>query len=260
MPTDAVIVPPGGTFAHFHRLLWNEPNLVLVVGDATPLWRSLVDYRRRHGIARLEPRQSRALNRFMAACGLAAVSISERESWGWTATFPDTSYGLFCGVEPEGMTIGAVRQAQKSARTVVVQRQKGQEPLTQSHFTPVSADPAAAAARYYEAVLQIPARAAVLDDGRCVLAQALPEGRIEETASLSDARFVELASQMMARGELKRLDEVLLFAECRCTDEMILDMLTGLPIAQQAELWAGRQTLQIECPRCGREYTVRQKG
>ncbi len=102
-------------------------------------------------------------------------------------------------------------------------------------------------------------RIAVNQKGDNVLIHALPEGNFEKINSLSDDDLIALCIRMSQNDEIKKLEEVLLFYECRCNDEMILNMITGLPEKQRKELWAGQEKLEIECPRCSRSFTLHKR-
>ena len=42
-----------------------------------------------------------------------------------------------------------------------------------------------------------------------------------------------------------------------CDDSVIRDMFAALPEGSREELWDGAETLEVECPRCGRGYEIR---
>ncbi len=102
-------------------------------------------------------------------------------------------------------------------------------------------------------------RIAVNQKGDGVLIHALPEGNFEKINSLSDDDLIALCIRMSQNDEIKKLEEVLLFYECRCNDEMLLNMITVLPEKQRKELWAGQEKLKIECPRCSRNFTLHKR-
>ena len=54
----------------------------------------------------LTEKNNAELNLMFAAAGLVAVSLPERESWGWSLSLQGSSAGLFCAIEPEGMISG----------------------------------------------------------------------------------------------------------------------------------------------------------
>ena len=89
-----------------------------------------------------------------------------------------------------------------------------------------------------------------------VLVQALPEADFGRVVDLADQEMIGLCRQKVQDGEFKPLQEVLMFYECRCDDKMILDMITTLPDAAREELWGDEKELNIECPRCAREYVL----
>ena len=61
---------------------------------------------------------------------------------------------------------------------------------------------------------------------------------------------------MAEGGEIKMLEEVLLFYECPCDLKQIVKMIDSLPDDQREELWGDLGSLEVSCPRCGRKYTV----
>ena len=240
----------------YRRYLWEKPNLLVVLGDFPEVVVSKKLYEERHGISEVAGDERETLERIMAAACLAAVSLAQRESWGWTLTLPDSPHGFFCGVEPEGMICGTVKEAPRERGSVHLHRQKAGGPLMESHYAPDSEDPVAAVQRYFEQVEQIRTRMALDPDGSGVLVQALPEGDLDRVADLADQEMIGLCRQKAQDGEFTPLQEVLMFYECRCDDKMILDMITTLPDAAREELWGDEKELNIECPRCARKYVL----
>jgi redox-regulated HSP33 family molecular chaperone len=246
--------------AHFDRYIWDDANLIVVLGDATALLRGRKAYLEGHQIETMPvPEAEPALSRLLAAAGLAAVSLAQRESWGWTLTLPGEPVGLFCAVEPEGRICGRIRAADPMRSAAVLQRQRTGGPLVQSHVEATTSDPAAIVQHYFRQAPQIATRLAIDDAGPCVLVQALPDSSLAPVADWSDAELVARTRQLRDEDALRRLEEVLLFYDCRCDDEMILNMIASLPAAQQREVWEGRDEVQAECPRCGRTYTIRRR-
>lgn len=244
--------------SHYHRLLWEEPNCLVVVGDLSGATRGREAYVGGFGIqVREDGELDDLLLRLLGAAGLAAVSLSERESWGWTLALPGIPVGLFCAVEPEGRICGRIRAADVERKTAAIQRKRPDGPLVQSHLEPPSVDPADTVQRYFTNVVQVPTRIEQDADGRGALVQALPGGTLGGLEEPEPRAFVDRCFALADEEATKRLDEVLLFYDCRCSDERILEMLASLPDAQRRELWGDRTSLETECPRCGRTYTVR---
>ncbi|MCP4675720.1 MAG: Hsp33 family molecular chaperone HslO [Deltaproteobacteria bacterium] len=246
--------------ALFKRYLWEEASLLVVTGDMAPAVEGRVVYNARFDIKEGGSVDPAFFTRILTATGLAAVSLSERESWGWTFTLPGSSHGFFVGVEPEGMICARIHETDTNRHVAVLQRQRPEEPLKESHFEVPDEDPAHLVERYFEGVDQIATRVAVDDSGLGVLVQAMPGGRFREVTDLQAPELIERIHQLADRDEMKPLQEVLLFYECRCHDEMIIGMLSGLPEERQQELWGDLEELEVECPRCGRKYVVKKKG
>ncbi len=242
--------------SHYYRYLWQGPELIVILGDAAKMWQGFQKYGEKYRIASVDSDGSEAMRRLLAGAGLAAVSLPERESWGWTLSLPGTSTGLFCAVEPEGMVCVSLRQSASEFNAAIVQRQKEKAPLAQSHYTLSSADPVKAVEQYFEYSAQMLVRVAVLDDGRGAFVQPLPGHDFGPLDGLSDTELVERCYALAEDEKAKLLDEVMLFYGCRCSDAMILEMVTALPARQRSELWQDSPSLTINCPRCDRAYTL----
>jgi len=245
--------------SHYHRYLWPEHGLLVVRGNLAEVLICRQLYEERHGISAAEGPGAASLIRLMGAAGLAAVSLTRRESWGWSVTLAGQGFGLFCAVEPEGMLCCRMPEAPVDRSAVVLQRQRAGGALVQSNIEPPSDDPRDVVQAYFTQVEQIATRVALGgDDG--VLVQVLPEGDLSVMDGMDDAGVIERVDQALEAGQLKHSEEVLLFYECRCDDEMILQMITSLPAAQRRELWDDEEELQVDCPRCGRRYTLTRGG
>jgi hypothetical protein len=245
--------------ATYKRFLWEEAGLLIVTGQVGPVLEGYQVYNARYEIEQPRSKIVPVLRKLLAAISLAAVSLPERESWGWTLAIPDLAVGFFVGVEPEGMICLKTQAVAQERKPVVVQRQKLEEPITQSHFQPHDSNPVLTVQHYFEEVEQNVVRLAVDDQGKGVLVHVLPGGRFDKVATLDDDQLIELISDKVEQDELKPLAEVLIFYECRCHDEMILDMVEKMPEDRRKELWGNLDTLEVTCPRCDRKYIIRRK-
>ncbi len=243
--------------AHYNRYLWKSQNLIVVTGEADKIWKGRDAYHASHTVTAEAAGPAALLNRLFTAAGLAAVSLAQRESWGWSVSPPGMKEGLFCGVEPEGMICGRVLGNKKTQGLCVVQRQGEKSPMTQSHVTLITQEPVEAVERYFEEAEQTLIRIAVDDAGRGVLLRPMPGGAFDEINGLSDASIIERIFGLAAGGHIQHLEEVLLFYECPCSPEKISAMIKALPVDQSTQLWGDLQSLEIACPRCGRYYEVR---
>ena len=240
----------------YYRYLFKDANLLVVIGYFEEGMRSKTLYEERYGIVPASGEAGRALEEIMAAAALAAVSLSDRESLGFTLTLSGSPHGFFCGVEPEGMICGTVCPSDADRNAAYVQRQKGKEPITQSYYQPNTDDPVTAVEAYFDQSVQVETRIALGPDHVGVLVQALPGGRFEEVSALADRDLISLFTQMASRGQLEPMGEVVIFYECRCNDDMILNMVSKLPADRQHELFGADRSITAECPRCGRGYTL----
>jgi hypothetical protein len=243
--------------AHYFRYHWEKPDLIVVTGTAGEIWKGYDSYCRRYGIPKSDPESTVMLGRLFAAAGLAAVSLPEPEWWGWSVTFPDSSTGLFCGVEPNGMMCGTVLVSDPSRNIVAVQRQAKNSPVTQSRFSLITHDPVEAIELYFEESEQTLIRIAVDKEGKGALLRPLPGGNFDDIDGLTDDEIISCCFTLAAKGEIKMLEEVLLFYNCPCDLKQIEKMIESLPAEQRTELWGELDTLEVSCPRCGRKYAVR---
>ncbi len=242
--------------APYNRYLWSPWNLIVVTGEAEKLWRGREEYAARHSITRDAAEPAALVSRLLAAAGLAAVSLAEREFWGWSVSLPGRGDGLFCGAEPEGMLCGRwLAASTRAGGLCVVQRQAEKLPLAQSHVTIITQDPVEAVERYFEVAEQTLIRIAVDGGGRCALLRPLPGGVFDAVNGLSDAALIETVFSSAGSGRMKLLEEVVLFYGCPCSREKIEAMVRALPADQQHELWGDLARLEITCPRCGRLHT-----
>jgi hypothetical protein len=243
-------------FAHFNRYLWSEPNLTVVTGESKVLEDQWLAYHLRHGIALPGDIALAQVPGLLAGAALVLTASTTQDSWGWTLTLENAPVGFFVGAEPEGMICASARPAKLGNAAMAVQRQAGGGVLRQSNYTPIGPDPLAAISGYFTHSEQVATRLACDDHGRAALVQTLPGGTLEPVASLSETELVDLVYRRVSDGTVTLMHEMLLFYECRCTEERILDMLLSLPAEHRAEVWGDQKSLEIECPRCSRVYRV----
>ncbi len=249
-------MPPYIHVGKYYRYLWEDTNLLVILGDFAEVAVSKKLYEERHKIEPLSNEAEKLLNRLMGSCALAAVSLADRESWGWTVSLPGSDIGMFCAVEPEGVITASARPSPIDREAIYVQRQKGTAPMTQSLLTPLSADPCEVVSLYFNQAVQTKTRIVLEEDCSGILVQALPDSRFEDVENLANNELSKLCRGLASKKELKPMGEVLIFYECRCDDQMILNMLTGLPDSEREEVWGDLNSLNIECPRCRREYEI----
>ena len=241
--------------AKYMKYLDEQRNVLVIIGNVEEVLISQHLYEQRHGIG---SEDSTVQHRLMNACALAATSLSDRESWGWTLTLPGMAEGFFVGMEPEGMLCVRKKPADAHLKKVFLQRQKNDGPLMQSHYEPETDCPVKTIEQYFNQVVQTDTRIAV-NDKTGVMIQALPDCEFSALRQMDDDSIIRLYTEKAEKGELKQLLEFLVFYECRCDEEMIYTMIDNLPRGQKEELFATEGTIEIECPRCGRKYTASRK-
>lgn len=249
-------MPELKNLARYKRYLIQNSHLLAVQGNIVPVITGMHAYNSRHGIPS-PPQQWNALIReLLAATALCAVSLAQRESWGWSLSFKGMDAGFFVGVEPEGMMCLRIREAETGKASVMVQRQKAGLPMTQSHISPKTGSPRDMVEQYFAEVDQTRTRLEVKGDGDGVLIHALPGGDFDAVRNLGPQDLFDYLGAAVGEGRAKEIGEVLLFYECRCSDEMIGRMVDNMKVEDQRDLFGDLQHVEIECPRCGRKYIV----
>ena len=243
------------------KWLWESRDVLVITGTFTQLLQEHEAYQEQHGIpAEQQPKAAADLDRLLIGVALAHSVAQEGESLGWSLKLPGSGFGLFAATEPEGMTCGRVIRTGSPAKTpvVVVQTARAYSPTTQSSVTPSSGDPVQGIEDYFSDARQTATRI-LIDDRtqRGLLLQALPGGRFADLELMTADEVFAAVDAALEAGEMTRLNETVMFYACRCNDEMILNVFTSLPAAQRAELTDKTGGVQIECPRCGRRYNIK---
>lgn len=246
--------------AKFRRYLLNNESLLVVRGGIAPVIAGIHVYNSRYRIAPPSLEMNALVQELLASTALAAVSLAERESWGWSLTYKGMNVGFFVGIEPEGMICLRMLEAESKKASAMIQRQKGGLPMVQSHISPRSTSPRDMVEQYFAEVDQVRVRLEINKDGEGILIHALPGASFDAVKNLAaDELFAYFESGLEA-GRAKELGEVLVFYECRCSEEMITGLVNNMAESERKDMFGDLQHVEIECPRCGRKYTVAKPG
>jgi molecular chaperone Hsp33 len=240
----------------YRRYLLEESNLLIVRGGIAPVIAGMNAYNARYGISSLHEGLKSHVTELLAGAALAAVSLAGRESWGWSLAFGGMDVGFFVGVEPEGMICLRIVESDKEKASGLIQRQKAGLPLTQSYIHPRTQNPADAIRQYFKEVEQTKTRIEIRADGEGALVHALPNGVFDAFEGLDADALFTFIDASINDGKLKDAGEVLIFYQCRCSEEMIARMVENMKDSDRQEMFGDLLQLEIECPRCGRKHTV----
>ena len=243
------------------KYLWESRDVLVVTGTFAPLLQEHEAYLDTHHIeAEKDPGASRDLERLIIGVALAHSVSQEGESIGWSLKLPGSAYGLFAATEPEGMTCGRVVWQSSPAKepVVVVQTARPYSPMTQSSVTPSSNDPVQGIEDYFSDAKQTATRL-LIDDStqRGLLLQALPGGKFADLEMMDPTEVFTAVDAALKQEDMTRMTETVMFYACRCNDEMILNVFMGLSQEQREDLTDEDGSVSIECPRCGRRYTIK---
>lgn len=245
--------------AKYRRYLLKETNLLVVRGGIAPVIAGMDIYNLRYGIAPPQKDLRSSVQELLASAALAAVSLADRESWGWSLSFNGMKVGFFVGVEPEGMICLRILGTEDKPASGLIQRQKSGLPMTQSHIEPRTTSPRDTVEQYFSEVDQTKTRLVIGENGEGVLVHSLPDGNFDTVKDLGTNELFAFIDNAIDTGNAKEAGEVLVFYECRCSDAMISRMVENMNESDRKELFGDSQQLEIECPRCGRGYIVTRK-
>ena len=285
--------------ALYRRFLWESKNISWVYTSALDkLFASRREYFETYSLAQhmLSEQQQHEVDDLIVAATLAAESQVERDMWGWTIRIPLKPWGIFCGVEPEGMVCARFSSLDAAAASdpvglFAVQRVASNAPVRQTSLIPCAESTHFLVKQYFDESEQLPARIAI-SGNEALMALSMPNAEWDIVKGLSEpdlfALFHELmresdvstqivagdetndkASIIKARfaaakgdnigtmiGDLKFMHEAVFYYGCRCDLQQIRQMIFSLPEEQQKELWQDSDTLEVQCPRCGRTHLV----
>lgn len=240
----------------FRRYLLEDSAMLIVRGGIAPVIAGMNTYNARYGIAPPRENLDSLIHELLAGAALSAVSLADRDSWGWSLTFKGMRAGFFVGVEPEGMICLRVVDADSEKSSCLIQRQKSGLPLTQSHITPRTRNSRDVVEQYFQEADQTKTRLVIRADGEGALLHVLPEGDFGVVKGLNVDELFSFIDGSIEDGKAREVGEVFIFYEFRCSEEMISRMVENMSESNGRDLFGDLEHLEIECPRCGRKYTV----
>lgn len=285
--------------ALYRRFLWESKNISWIyTSGISQLLASRKMYFESCSMAQhlLNDAQQREVDDLIVAATLAAESQVERDAWGWTIRIPLKPWGLFCGVEPEGMVCARFNNldpaaAQDPIGMFAVQRVSADAPVRQSSLIPCDVSARFLVEQYFTESEQLPARIAIKGN-EGLMALSMPNAEWDIVKDLSEADMLSLFHELLREsepaeqlrqdselsekarqikekfaeakgqeigsliGDLKLMHEAVFFYGCRCDIHQISQMLARLSASDQEALWQGSDSLEVQCPRCGRTHVV----
>ena len=282
--------------ALYRRYLWESKNISWIyTAHVDRLLASRRNYNELYHVELpdLTPAQQREIDDLMIGATLASESQVERDMWGWTLRIPLKPWGLFCGVEPEGMvctrfTHLPAEAAKDPVGSFAIQRVTADSPVRQTSLIPRDTTAKYLVEQYFDESEQLPARIAICDN-EALMALSMPDAEWPLVASLKESELLALFHELLkesegqpqaepcetaadklkqqfaaakgtkgtVQGDLRIMHEAVFYYGCRCDEASIRQMLDNLPESQKSVLWGDLTELEIECPRCGRKHIIR---
>ena len=281
--------------ALYRRYLWESKNISWIyTPDVDKLLASRQQYNEAFHIEDqdLSQIQQRELHDLMIGATLASESQVERDMWGWTVRIPLKPWGLFCGVEPEGMVCTRFSHLPKAAAedpvgSFAIQRVTANAPVRQTSLIPRDTSARYLVEQYFDESEQLPARIAIANN-EALMALSMPDADWSIVDNLKESDLLALFHELLKetdpvsqpaastaseklkqqfaaakgsvgtlQGDLKIMHEAVYYYGCRCDESNIRQMLDNLPESQRTALWGDLSSLEIECPRCGRKHIIK---
>ena len=230
-------------------------NALLVRGQFTQMYVDYYLHLMQHGI-RHPAGLDQMLKDALAMLTLHLVARPWAETIAWTVSLRAPRVNLFVtgGSVQESVTgrvfTEDVREHDRDLFFSQTTTQKLPEPRT-STLEAVGRDPLAWVAQYYGQSEQRPARAFRLDDEHFALVAAQPDCDLAWFEALDETSV----AQLTATEETRVLETRRFRFACGCTLERILPVLGGWK-NRLDDLFAGAESITIQCPRCAASYVV----
>jgi molecular chaperone Hsp33 len=249
-PSDAE--PMGiDVLTHFIRYR----NVLMAEADLTGLY---VDYYLHlvdHGLE-VQPECDEIFKQGLAAFTLHCASRPRNEMVAWTINFQDPLVNLFLAGDNDESTITGrvfqdnVREDDQGLFFSDVVR--GKTPVHRSAISFPGGDPFDVVERYYQQSEQRVARFVHLQDDRYLLLTSHPDCDLAWLKETDEATFRDLATnETLTPMERRRYAW-----HCGCSQQKILKVLAPTMKDDPEGLFAGDDSLRLNCPRCGARHLV----
>lgn len=192
----------------------------------------------------------------LAAFTLHAASRPRRQVLAWTLNFQNPLCNLFlCGDTDDEIVAGrffdeGVAQAERNSFYQEVS-DRG-KPVYRSFVDFSGTDPLLAAEEYYARSEQRPARFFQLSEYDFAILTAHPDW---DRQWFKEVKQDEIA-HIEDNAELGFIEKRALRWECGCNQKKVMEALGPVFQTQADELFAGDDSIIVNCPRCSSRYTV----
>lgn len=230
-------------------------NVLMAEADFTGLY---VDYYLHlvdHGLE-VQPECDEIFKQGLAAFTLHCASQPRNEMVAWTINFQLPLVNLFLAGDNELSTVTGrvfqdnVREDDKGLFFSDVVR--GRKPAHRSTISFSGGSPFDVAESYYEQSEQRVARFVHLQDDRYLLLTSHPDCDLEWLKESDEGTFRELAqNETLTPMERRRYSW-----HCGCSQQKILKILAPTMRDDAEGLFAGDDSLRLNCPRCGGRHLV----
>ncbi|WOO43103.1 Hsp33 family molecular chaperone HslO [Rubellicoccus peritrichatus] len=192
----------------------------------------------------------------LAAFTLHTASRPRRQVLAWTLNFQDPLCNLFlCGDTDDEVVAGrffdeGIAQAERNSFYQEVS-DRG-KPVYRSFVDFSGSDPLLAAEEYYARSEQRPARFFQLSEYDFAILTAHPDWDRQWFRSVQQDEIAHIEDN----AELGFIEKRALSWHCGCDQKKVLGALESVFHAQADELFAGDDSITVNCPRCSSRYII----
>lgn len=230
-------------------------NVLVARAEFSPLYVDYYLHLSQHAM-RPDAQHDAMFKRALAAFALHAATRPWNEQIAWTINFQAPLVNLFItGDNSEGSVTGRVfdeNVKQLPSALFFADVIRGRQPARRSTVEFAGSDPFAAVELFYQQSEQRLGRYFQLEEEEFAFAVEHPDCDLAWLQGLS----VEQARSLETSEEAPVLERRIFRWHCGCNQSRMLEVLAPVYRQEPDELFDGRETLEMRCPRCGARHLV----
>jgi len=209
---------------------------------------------------RHEPANDQLLKDALAAITLHMASRPRNETTAWTLNFKEPPVNLFAaGSSKTGNVVARLSTENVkvgSDNVFYSQVVRDQEATRQSTVVFEDHDVFNAVESFYQQSEQRPAAYFHINEEDIVMISAQPDCDLEWFVNLDDERVKKIDQT----EDISLLETRVYYYGCGCSLDRIYPIIAGMSEGSLAEVFAGQETANASCPRCGARYRITREG
>jgi len=236
-----------------------ERNVLLTRAEFSELFTDhylhLMEHKIRH-----DPENDQLLKDALSAITLHMASRPRNETTAWTLNFKDPAVNVFAaGSSKTGNVIARLSTDNvkvSDSNVFYSQVVRDEESTRQSTVSFEDHDVFNAVESYYQQSEQRPAAYFQIDTEDIVMISAQPDCDIDWFVNLDNEKVKRIEQE----EELSLLETRVYHYGCGCSLDRIYPIIAGMAEETLGEVFAGQETADARCPRCGAKYRITREG